>query len=83
MKQISVGKNFLYWHGTRARLVTTEPGLIKEVLNNKEAAYPKIEVESHVQKHLGNGLATSEGEKWFRMRKLAYHDFHAESLRLN
>ncbi|CAL8095434.1 unnamed protein product [Prunus armeniaca] len=76
------GKNYLQWHGSKAQLVITEPELCKEILNNKDKAYPKRERESFVKKLLGDGLVTTaEGEKWAKMRKLATHAFHGENLK--
>ncbi|CAN6588748.1 unnamed protein product [Malus baccata var. baccata] len=76
------GKNYLQWHGTRAQFVITEPELCKEILNNKDRAYPKREVQGFVRKLLGDGLvSTTEGEKWGKLRKIANHAFHGESLK--
>nr|QNS29989.1 cytochrome P450 [Nothapodytes nimmoniana] len=75
------GLNFLNWHGSQAQLFVTEPELIKEVLNNREGAYPKMDMDGYAKKLLGEALITNEGEKWARIRKLANHTFHAESLK--
>ncbi|KAK4598909.1 hypothetical protein RGQ29_016097 [Quercus rubra] len=75
------GKNFLQWSGPRAQLVLTEPELIKEILNNRDNAFQKQKGEDFIKKLLGDGLVTSEGEKWAKMRKLANSAFHAESLK--
>ena len=65
-------------------MVLTEPELIKEVLNNRDNAFPKQKTtEGFVKKLLGDGLVTSEGEKWAKMRKLANSAFHAESLKVS
>ncbi|PRQ40575.1 putative cytochrome P450 [Rosa chinensis] len=72
------GKTFLQWHGGKAQLVIMEPELCKEILNG---AFPKPETKRFVKKLLGDGLTRSEGEKWAKMRKLANHAFHGESLR--
>ncbi|XVF85764.1 hypothetical protein PTKIN_Ptkin17bG0143400 [Pterospermum kingtungense] len=77
----SYGKNFLTWNGVRALLVITEPELIKEVLKNSENAFPKTKPSYFMSKILGEGLATSDGAKWARQRKLANHAFHGESLK--
>ncbi|XP_022878341.1 cytochrome P450 CYP749A22-like isoform X3 [Olea europaea var. sylvestris] len=75
------GMNFLNWHGSQAQLFVTEPELIKEILMNREGFYPKMEMEGHAKNLLGESLITNEGEKWAKIRKLANHTFHAESLK--
>ncbi|KAK9149116.1 hypothetical protein Scep_007873 [Stephania cephalantha] len=75
------GRMFLYWYGTRAQLVITEPELIKEILNNKDGTYPKFQIEGYFKKLLGDGLVTVEGKKWITQRKIANHSFHADSLK--
>ncbi|KAL4639826.1 hypothetical protein ACB092_03G246300 [Castanea dentata] len=75
------GNNYLQWFGPKAQLVVTEPELIKEIVNNRDTAYTKPETETYAKKLLGDGLVTSVGEKWAKMRKLANNAFHAESLK--
>ncbi|KAI8539356.1 hypothetical protein RHMOL_Rhmol09G0176200 [Rhododendron molle] len=75
------GKNLLMWHGPQAHLVITELEYVKEVLNDKENIYVKGGIEGFLKKLLGDGLATSKGEKWAKQRKLANHAFYAESLK--
>ncbi|XVE91671.1 hypothetical protein REPUB_Repub01dG0030700 [Reevesia pubescens] len=75
------GKNFIYWLGPHAHLVVTEPELVKEILNNKDGAYPRGELQGFWKKLLGDGLISSTGEKWVKRRKLANYAFRAESLK--
>ncbi|KAL6186714.1 hypothetical protein ACLB2K_042833 [Fragaria x ananassa] len=75
------GKKFLQWHGSQAQLVITEPELCKEVLNNKYRTFVKTDIPIFIKKLLGDGLVTTEGEKWGRLRKLANSAFHGESLK--
>lgn len=75
------GMNFLNWYGPQAQVVVTEAELIREILNNRDNSYPKIDLEGYARKLLGNGLSSSKGEKWAKLRKLANHVFHAESLK--
>lgn len=75
------GMNFLYWYGPQPHLMVTEPELVRQILSNKDGAYQKIPVETHVKRLLGDGLVTSSGEKWFKMRKLGNQAFHGESLK--
>lgn len=77
------GRNFINWHGPEAQLFVTEPELIKEILNNKEDAYPKMEMQGYAKKLLGEAIITNEGEKWAKIRKLANHTFHANSLKVS
>ena len=76
------GNNYLQWFGPKAQLVVTEPELIKEIMNNRDNAYSKSDNGNYAKKLLGDGLVTSEGEKWAKMRKLANYAFHAESLKV-
>ncbi|KAL3824163.1 hypothetical protein ACJIZ3_020192 [Penstemon smallii] len=75
------GMNFLNWHGSQGQLFVTEPELIKEVLMNREGEFPKMDMEGYAKKLLGEALITNEGEKWSKIRKLANHTFHAQSLK--
>lgn len=77
-----VGANFLNWYGPQAQLVVTEAELVKEILNNKDENYPKIDLEGYAKKLLGDGLSSSKGQKWAKMRKLANNAFHSESLKV-
>ena len=81
---MSTGKNYLQWHGSQAQLVIQEPELCKEILNNKDEAYPKKQYQDFVNKLLGDGLVTvEEPEKWAKLRKIATHAFHGESLKVS
>lgn len=75
------GPKFLNWHGSQCQLFLTEPEIIKEILMNREAAFPKMDMEGYAKKLLGEALITNEGEKWAKIRKLANHTFHAERLK--
>ncbi|KAL6186716.1 hypothetical protein ACLB2K_042835 [Fragaria x ananassa] len=75
------GKNFLMWYGVQPVLVVTEPELCKEIFNNKDGAFPKPKPSDIVKKLFGDSLAMTEDEKWAKLRKLANHAFHEESLK--
>ncbi|XP_010044348.2 cytochrome P450 CYP749A22 [Eucalyptus grandis] len=76
------GRNYLSWHGPQARLVITEPELIKEVLLDREKTYPKTGTKDFAKKLLGDGLVSIvDDKKWANQRKLANHAFHGESLK--
>ncbi|KAK9921909.1 hypothetical protein M0R45_030402 [Rubus argutus] len=75
------GKIFLQWYGTEPQLVIFEPELCKEILNNKEGVFLQVQQKGFAMKILGNGLGTAEGEHWAKLRKVANHAFHGESLK--
>ncbi|KAD4982921.1 hypothetical protein E3N88_19592 [Mikania micrantha] len=75
------GPIYLNWYGPQAQLVVTEAELVKEIMNNNNGAYPKIKLEGHAKKLLGDGLSSTQGEKWMKLRKLANGVFHGESLK--
>nr|QNS29995.1 cytochrome P450 [Nothapodytes nimmoniana] len=75
------GKKFLAWYGPKPQMFVTEPELIKEILNNNDGSFIKIKSEGYVKKLLGDGIFVTDGDKWSKLRKLANHAFHAESLR--
>ncbi|MBA0638593.1 hypothetical protein Godav_029888 [Gossypium davidsonii] len=58
-----------------------DPEIVKEVLRNSEKAFPKGKPTNFFKKILGDGLVTTESEKWARQRKLANYAFHGESLK--
>lgn len=75
------GANFMTWYGPQAELVVTEAKLVKEILNDKDGNYPKIDLEGYAKKLLGDGVSSSKGQKWAKMRKLSNNVFHSESLK--
>ncbi|TYI45522.1 hypothetical protein E1A91_D13G042900v1 [Gossypium mustelinum] len=75
------GKTYLSWNGIRAQLLITDPDLVKEVLKNSDKAFRKPKASYFFDKLLGDGLASTEREKWARQRKLANYAFHGESLK--
>ncbi|MBA0756265.1 hypothetical protein Gogos_022104 [Gossypium gossypioides] len=77
------GKTYLSWNGVRALLLITDPDMVNEVLKNSEKAFRKPKASYFFDKLLGDGLGSTESEKWARLRKLAYYAFHGESLKVN
>ncbi|OMO72112.1 Cytochrome P450 [Corchorus olitorius] len=86
----SYGKCHLSWRGSIPELYITEPELVKELLksNDGSGVFPKMtsrerkkNKEDFLIKLFGDGLVTSQGEKWVKQRKLANYAFHGESLK--
>ncbi|KAK9267321.1 hypothetical protein L1049_009745 [Liquidambar formosana] len=74
------GKLFVIWLGTAPRVVVMEPKLIKEILNDKSGDFEKPQI--HPLKTLFvTGLASYDGEKWAKHRKIINPAFHIEKLK--
>lgn len=58
-----------------------DPKLIKEVLSNKSGDFPKPEIIPLV-KLFATGLATYEGQKWSKHRRIINPAFHMEKLKV-
>ncbi|XP_078439798.1 cytochrome P450 CYP72A616-like [Wolffia australiana] len=74
------GKVFLTWMGPTARIVITDPALIREVLLNKTDAFGKPKL-SRVWSYVLPGLVSLDGEKWAVHRKIINPAFHVEKLK--
>jgi cytochrome P450 len=43
----------------------------------------QVQYKGFTRQILGNGLVTAEGEHWAKLRKVANHAFHGESLKVS
>lgn len=68
------------WTGPIANINITDPKLIKEVFQKHEM-FQKL--SNPVQDLFIKGMLTYEGEKWFRVRKVARPAFHMLKLKVN
>ncbi|KAK7287125.1 hypothetical protein RIF29_00187 [Crotalaria pallida] len=73
------GKKSFLWEGTTPEVVITEPEQVKEVFS-KIQDFPKPK-SSPLIKLLRIGLASYEGEKWAKHRKIINPFFHSEKLK--
>ncbi|XP_058722724.1 cytochrome P450 716A67-like [Vicia villosa] len=73
------GKNSFIWFGTKPRVILTEPEQIKDVLN-KISEFPKR--NNKIFKSLASGLASHQGEKWSKHRRLINPAFQLEKLKI-
>ncbi|GMH18947.1 hypothetical protein Nepgr_020788 [Nepenthes gracilis] len=75
------GATFLIWFGPTARIVVSDPNLIREIFTKSES-YEKIEAHPLVKQLEGGGLISLKGEKWAHHRKIITPTFHMENLKL-
>ncbi|RME98825.1 MAG: cytochrome P450, partial [Bacteroidetes bacterium] len=72
---------YVYVGGIKKLLITTEPGLIRHVLQKAHRRYEKSELQTEmVAAYVGRGLITNTGDDWRRQRRLIQPGFHRERL---
>ncbi|EER89117.2 cytochrome P450 704C1 isoform X3 [Sorghum bicolor] len=65
-----------------SELLTSDPRVIEHILKNRFSKYSKGDFNTQITKDLfGNGIFTTDGEKWRHQRKLASHEFSTSVLR--
>ncbi|GLT25054.1 hypothetical protein SLA2020_002080 [Shorea laevis] len=74
------GRNSFMWLGPIPRVFIMNPEHIKEILN-KMPDFPKPN-SNPIGRSLATGVATYEGDKWAKHRKLLNPAFHQEKLKL-
>ncbi|KAK7244044.1 hypothetical protein RIF29_38862 [Crotalaria pallida] len=76
---ITHGKNSFIWFGPIPRVTLKDPELIKDVFN-KSYDFPKPDTNT-LFKLLATGLASYEGEKWSKHRRIINPAFNLEKLK--
>ncbi|TQD83858.1 hypothetical protein C1H46_030618 [Malus baccata] len=74
------GKISMYWVGTTPRLIIMDTELMKEILLNKQGHFGKPPLNPLIL-ILTRGLASLEGEKWTKHRRIINPAFHLERLK--
>jgi len=70
-----------YIGGVYKSLLTTDPEVIRHVLQKNHRNYRKSPIQFEKMAHyLGNGLLTSDGDYWLRQRRLIQPGFHRRRL---
>lgn len=77
---VYAGKNSFIWFGPRPRVNLTDPEQIKDVLN-KINVFPKTNYP--IFKLLAAGLASHQGEKWSKHRRIINPAFNLEKLKVS
>uniref|UniRef100_A0A0D9V358 Cytochrome P450 n=1 Tax=Leersia perrieri TaxID=77586 RepID=A0A0D9V358_9ORYZ len=74
------GNVSITWFGTTPRVVIAEPEQVKDILSNKFGHIEKFTLKS-IGKLIALGLASYDGEKWARHRRILNPAFHIEKLK--
>jgi len=74
------GKISFMWFGPYPRVILMDPELVKQVLSNKFGHFQKPKINPS-GRSLARGVATYEGEKWAKHRRIINPAFHIEKLK--
>ncbi|KAE9600081.1 putative cytochrome P450 [Lupinus albus] len=65
------GKTILYWHGSKPRLVLSNPDIIKEALLKTGVWFERVDQNPSMKLFYGDGIIMAKGEKWVAHRIIA------------
>ncbi len=73
---------YLYLGGVKKGLVTSNPKIIRHVMQKNHRNYEKSEIQTKLlAQYIGKGLLTSEGDYWLRQRRLIQPGFHKNRIK--
>ncbi|CAA0806622.1 cytochrome P450- family 72- subfamily A-polypeptide 7 [Striga hermonthica] len=75
------GKNAFAWIGPRARIIISEPELMRIVLNKHKTYQKNFRVSNKIIRLVVGGLVYYEGDEWKRSRMKLNPAFHLEKLK--
>jgi len=64
-------------------VVITEAELIRDILSNKFGHFEKFNINERLLKMLALGIASYDGEKWAKHRRILNPAFHLKSSRFS
>ena len=72
----------VYLGGVKKVLVTANPKVMRHVLQKNHKNYSKSEIQTDLlAQYVGNGLLTSDGDYWFKQRRLIQPGFHKQRIK--
>ncbi|KQK08831.1 cytochrome P450 72A13 [Brachypodium distachyon] len=74
------GNLCITWFGPVPRVIIAEPELVRDILSNKSGHFEKFTFK-RLGKLIALGLASYDGEKWARHRRILNPAFHLEKLK--
>ncbi|KAL2498360.1 Cytochrome [Abeliophyllum distichum] len=75
------GKTFLFWFGSKPRLIFSEPDMIKELMVNNNDSVFKDAFNPLSKQLFGQGLVGLQGNKWAIHRKITSQAFTMERVK--
>ncbi|KAK7291178.1 hypothetical protein RIF29_06116 [Crotalaria pallida] len=75
------GKTILYWHGSKPRLILSDPDIIKEALLKTGVWFERLEPNPLMKLFYGEGIIMAKGEKWAARRIIASQAFKMEHVK--
>jgi PHYB activation tagged suppressor 1 len=82
MMILCAGRTFVYWTGARPNVGVADVNVVKQVLSDRTGLYPKILLNPHISRLLGNGLVFTDGDDWKRHRKVVHPAFSMDKLKM-
>jgi len=70
------------WFGPSPKVTIVDPELAKDVLSNKFGHFEKLKFPA-LSKMLSDGVASHEGEKWVKHRRILNPAFHLEKVKVH
>jgi len=76
------GKTVLYWHGSKPKLVLSDPDMIKEILLKTGEWFERIDPNPSVKQFFGEGILVLKGDQWAVHRAIANQAFKIERVKV-